>query len=330
MFFWLKRLGLVFFCLILCLAAITYYQGWQYLGAYTGGGFARKLPTFTNKEKNQVCAAAPIKVVSYNVMYGSALIESFASRFLHGKTGKNELPWSTRKAEIRQRIASYTPDLVGLQEMGEDSDVAEIMALDDYSIVGYHTKTFQYDDSVLLYKTARFQALDSGQFWLGKTPDLPLSLGYRPLAVLRYVNWVLLQDKNSGFTFLYVNTHFDNASVNKEPSASLFRERIASLSHFMPIIVTGDFNTRGDTERYRRLTGLDTTPVLLENAYQLAHAPVVEASVHPDQRIDHILVGGPCLAEAKAWLIDERPLQNGQMASDHGLVFSEIQFFKKP
>ena len=157
-----------------------------------------------------------------------------------------------------------------------------------------------------------------------------MSLGFRPLAVIRYVNWVLLRDKASGFTFMFVNTHFDNAGVNKEPSATLFRGRIAALSRGLPIIVTGDFNTTARAARYRRFTGADLQPPLLENAYTLAHSPPVDAAVHPDQRIDHILVGGPCKAEAEQWLINTRPLKNGLPMSDHDPVFARLRFVDNP
>jgi len=326
MLYWLKPITISLVIFLLTLLAFLRFQGWQYIAAYTGGGFARSLPDARHDAKNQSCNTEPLQVLSYNVMYGSAFLEKMAARFRNGETGKGELPWSVRLPEIRSRIASFTPDLLGLQEMGADSDIAAIVPLDQYTLVSYHLGNFQYGDSAILFKTNRFEPLDAGQLWLGNTPELPMSLGFRPLSVIRYVNWVLLREKANGFSFLFANTHFDNASVNKEPSATMFRERIAALSWGLPIIVTGDFNTTARDERYRRFTGADLQPPLLENAYTLANSPPVNPVLHPDQRIDHIFAGGPCKVVAEQWFIDTRPLKNGLSMSDHDPVFARLKF----
>ncbi|GAB6141334.1 hypothetical protein JCM14076_20630 [Methylosoma difficile] len=321
---WLKRIAITLLALLALLFVLLRQQGWQTVAAYTGGGFARPLPD-ASKVQAQNCHAQPLRVMSFNVMYGSAVIESLAATFRGGSTGKDELPWSVRLPEIRERIASYQPDLLGLQEMGEDDAIHAIVDAGQYSLVSYHLGGFQYGDSALLYKTARFEPLDAAQLWLGNSPELPMSLGFRRLSMIRYANWALLRDKSSGFTFLFVNSHFDNASVNKEPSATLFRERITQLAKAMPVIVTGDFNTTADTERYRRFSGTDVQPPLLQNAYTLAHSPTVEPALHPDKRIDHILAGGPCPFSAEQWLLDTRPLKNGKMMSDHDALFTILQ-----
>lgn len=315
---------------LIVLALFIRYQGIQYFAAYSGKGFARKLPvadaySVPNNGGNNTCASQPINVLTYNVMYGSAFIEDMASRFRDGDTG-GFLPWSERLTEIRERIASYSPDLIGLQETHTDADIATIMPLEKYTLVTYHLGSFHYGDAALLFRTDRFEKLDSGQLWLSPTPELPMAWGFRPLAMVRYVNWAVLREKSNGFTFLFVNTHFDNASVNKEPSSTLFRDRIATLAKGMPVIVTGDFNTKANTDRYRRFTGSDQNPPLLLNTYTLAHEPPIDAVVHPDNRIDHILVGGPCKVVVDNWRIDQRPLQNGQAMSDHDPVLARLQF----
>jgi endonuclease/exonuclease/phosphatase family metal-dependent hydrolase len=147
--------------------------------------------------------------------------------------------------------------------------------------------------------------------------------------VLRYVNWAILKDKNTGFSFLYANTHFDNARANKDPSATLFHNRISVLAKNLPVIATGDFNTRADTDRYQRLIGMsDGTDkqALLHNAYDLAGSPVVASDLLPNQRIDHILAGGTCKIKAQHWHIDTRPMANGQPLSDHDAIVSELIF----
>jgi endonuclease/exonuclease/phosphatase family metal-dependent hydrolase len=322
----LKKSALFLIVLVIVFVVFIRFQGWQYIAAYTGSGFAASLPDPASFPKPISCNSEPLQVMSFNVMYGSKTIEAMAKRFRGGDTGHGDLPWSVRLPEIRERINSYAPDLLGLQEMETDADVGAIVPLDEYTLVTYHLDDFQYGDSALLFKTARFEQLKSGQVWLGPTPDLPMALGFSPLAVVRYVNWVLLREKSTGFAFMFVNTHFDNASKNKDPSAVLFRERIASLAKGLPMVVTGDFNTKANTERYFRFSGIKEIPPLLKNVYDLVSAGTPSLASHPDNLIDHILVGGPCKAEADSWVVDTRPLKSGRPMSDHNLIFAKLRF----
>jgi len=158
----LKKVAIAFGVLLVLLFVLLRLQAWQYLAAYSGAGFANPLPDSSRLAANQQCTVQPLRVMSFNVMYGSAVIEALAARFRGGSTGAGELPWSVRLPEIRERIASYGPDLLGLQEMGEDSAVEAIAPPDQYTLVSYHLGSFQYGDSALLFKTARFERLDSG------------------------------------------------------------------------------------------------------------------------------------------------------------------------
>ena len=326
---WLKRIATALFILIVCLLlliGIIRLQAIQYFAANTGSGYAKELPTSNAYPVgSHACSSQPMRVLTYNVRYGSDFLEALMQRSRGGDPA-GFLPWSVRYPEIRKRIASYAPDLIGLQEMGNDKDIENIVSFDQYTLLNYHLGDFQYGDSALLFKTSRFDMQASGQLWLGPNPKLPLSLGFKPLAMIRYVNWAVLKDKTNGFTFLFVNTHFDNNALNKELSSNLFYERISKLTTGLPMIVVGDFNSKGLTERYRRLIGADDVPPRLINAYDLAHAPTVDAALHPNQRIDHILAGGPCQVTATQWQVDTKPLSNGQAMSDHDPIFAVLQF----
>jgi endonuclease/exonuclease/phosphatase family metal-dependent hydrolase len=325
-----KRIAITLFVLFFGLFALLRFEGLQYFSAYTGSGFARSLPYVSALPKPLNCNTESMKVLSYNVRYGSTTIEAMATRFRNGDTGDGFLPWSVRIPEIRERIMGFAPDLLGLQEMETDNDIKAIVPLDQYTLVSYHLGSLQYGDSALLYKTARFEQLDSGQLWLGPNPELPMSLGFSRLAMIRYSNWVLLREKSTGFTFMFVNTHFDNAGKNKNPSATLFHDRIARLSAGIPMIVSGDFNTTANTDRYYRFTGSNDHPALLENTYNIfKNKSLGETASNPDKLIDHILVGGTCKVDVDQWLVDTRKLNNGQPMSDHNPVFAQVSFSSK-
>ena len=346
---WIKRIGCVVVLLAVLSAGAALFvraQGVQYVLAWTGGGFARPLPSAEDYLPETLggslpCASGPIKVITYNTFNGSALVESLVERFADGDLGGLP-PWSARVPEIRERIAHYDPDLIGLQEMGWDDDIAAIVPRDaGYTLVSYKIGSFEYGDSALLFRTARFEMLDSGQFWQTPSPMLPLSFGYKRDSMFRYVNWAVLRERETGFTFLYVNTHFDNNTANKEPFSQVFRERFTALAERMPVVATGDFNSNGQTERYARFTGADRTPPLLPNTWDLAAPgerffwfngaapepiPAGNEDAAPANRIDHILAGGPCPIAVRGWTIDLRGLKNGGEISDHDLIAAEIEF----
>jgi len=317
-------------CLIL-LSCFLRFQFIQYLAAYTGPGFAKPLPTLTDSQlkdlsRTEACQSQPINVLTYNVRYGSDFIEALRKPL--GKHAPGDyLPWSERYPEIQNRIVNYAPDLIGLQEMHTDNDISHIVELQHYFLVSYHlSDDFHYGDAALLFKKDRFEMVDSGQLWLGPDAGLPFSLGFSPVAMIRYANWVLLKEKTSGFTFIFVNTHFDNNAVNKEKSSDLFYKHFASLATGYPLIVVGDFNSKAVTERYQRLIGASTASPLLTNAYDLAFASNSGTSAHPNELIDHILVGGPCSTLVSDWQVDKRPLANGATLSDHDPIISRMQF----
>lgn len=345
---WLKRIAIALVLLVLVaigLSAFIRFQGVQYLFAYTSGGFARPLPALDaypveTKGGPHPCASGPLSVVTFNIFNGAALVERLVERFANGDLNGFR-PWSERVPEIRERIASYQPDLIGLQETGWNDDIAQIVPpASGYTLVTYKLGSFEYGDSALLFRTERFELLDSGQLWLDNHPDLPMAYGFKRLSMLRYANWALLKEKSTSFTFLFVNSHFDNASVNKEPASRLFRERITELAKGLPMVVTGDFNSQGKTERYGVFCGNDQNPPLLQNTQTLAaarqahesHEAVPRALGEADtelnylERIDHILVGGPCPVSVNNWTIDTRPLTGGEPMSDHDLIAARLTF----
>jgi len=122
-----------------------------------------------------------------------------------------------------------------------------------------------------------------------------------------------------------VNTHFDNNHLNREKSSELFNQHIVKLGEHYPMIVVGDFNSKAVTERYQRLIGGDHAQPRLINAYDL-HENNLQQTFHPNDLIDHIMVGGPCAAKADNWQVDKRPLNTGETLSDHDPVLAQLHF----
>ncbi len=327
---WLKRIAIVLAVLIL-FGIFVRHDGIQYAMATVLGSYGK--PYFNadvysaveNCGSAPACGSGPLKVMSFNV---------FCRICDKGRTGYQ--PWDQRLPHLQERIAKYDPDLLGLQELGGHADIEDFLkAFPGYDYVAYAFGPWIYADCALFYKKERFEKLDSGQLWLSPKPELPFAKAWK-LSMPRYVNWAYLRQKKDGFQFLYINTHFDNAGVNKEPAARFFAQTFGPIAAKMPVIVTGDFNTDSTTTRYRNLLG--EGPGKLEDAYDLAKSkeivsnfpegakiPDLDEFIDPVKAIDHVLVGGPLTKTVARWTLDSTLYDDHQRPSDHPSVFAEIE-----
>ncbi|MCA9645676.1 MAG: hypothetical protein KC492_33525, partial [Myxococcales bacterium] len=182
---------------------------------------------------------------------------------------------------------------------------------------------FTYPDASILYRTERFELLDSGEFWLSPTPDDPSSIGFSPPQVPRLVVWAKLHDKQSASDLVFVSTHFDNNSPSQELSAPLVIDRLEPLAGDAPLVLLGDFNSKPDTEAYRILTAGDGFQFV--NTQALAESWEVDTNQQPvpdynlDDRIDHIFVAPNSANWAVShWAVDVHEYgPNQRYASDH-------------
>lgn len=308
------------------------HDGIQYTLAFVTRSFGKPYfdPAAYSADANcdgaKPCSSGAIKVMTFNVLCNGCDKPEFD-------------PWEKRLPHLIDRIEQYDPDLWGSQELVGNSDIETFLqAFPAYACVTYKLARWAYADCALFYRKDRFEVLDSGQMWLSPKPTVPLAAAWKPLSVPRYVNWVYLRQKENGFRFLYVNTHFDNNGPNKEPSAVVFSETYGALAKTLPIIATGDFNTDATTQRYKNLEGGTDGLPKLEDAMHLAQKKDVINTIPPDTKledretfidpahlIDHIFVAGPIKKEVLRWVLDASTYgEQSRLPSDHPSVYAEI------
>ncbi len=225
--------------------------------------------------------------------------------------------WEVRLPHLREAIERHDPDLLALQELVGHEDVGDLLGEDSpYERVVHEFGPWIYADAALLYRRDRFDLLDSGQIWLGRSPRVPFGRAWTPISVPRYLNWALLRERERDFPLLFVTTHFDNNAENKIAAAALLADTLRPLAPNVPLVVAGDFNTDRGSNRYAVLRGNEKVAILhntadlapvREQAGSDAELPEEDGArryLDPERLVDHVFVGGDAEAQVERWMLD--------------------------
>lgn len=227
-------------------------------------------------------AAEPFKVASFNLRLNVA------------SDGPDA--WPHRRAQVLALARYHDWDLIGTQE-GLPDQVADLETLPGFTRVGVGRDdgAERGEHAAVFVRTARFEVLRSGTFWLSETPERP-SKGWDGRCCNRIATWVELRDKradDAGRLFLF-NTHFDHEGVvARRESARLLLSRWHALAGSTPTLVIGDFNSAPGSEPVQLLLQS------LQDARATSRTPPygpagtfqgfkIDAPLTEQTRIDHI------------------------------------------
>ena len=181
--------------------------------------------------------------MSFNIRYGTA------------DDGVNK--WDNRKHLIIDRINSFKPNLLGIQECRDDFQAEFIKNnLQEYVFYGVQRagdSGTALEMAPILFRKDAFQLTEKGCFWLSNTPDIPGSICWGS-TFPRTATWVQLVHLASGKELVFLNTHFDYEPSAIDESARLLQGRITQTMEQFPVLVTGDFNADKDSQAYHQLT----------------------------------------------------------------------------
>ena len=243
-------------------------------------------------------------------------------------SGEGKYSQESRKDAICTLINKYSPDSLGVQEADKNWVGLLNATLTDYANVGTYRDDgiSEGESNNIFYKKDKYELVDSGDFWLSKTPDVP-SKDWDS-ACYRICTYAVLRDKATGFIYAHFNTHFDHVSdVAQAESVALISSKIAEIAPDIPVVLTGDFNFNETVEHYDNLLscGFSNTKYLAEdydlgatyNGYKL-----IRFAINP---IDHIFVNG-YVKSVKSSTIDKSRF-NRMYPSDHFPVIVEMTMF---
>lgn len=228
------------------------------------------------------------KIISYNVRFSSA----------PETDGDNR--WELRRDASIKMVAAQKPLAMGLQEACPD----QIDFLDQ-NLTGYKHIGVGRDDGnragemmAIYYDTTRLTLLNSGTFWLSDTPD-KVSIGW-DAACNRTCTWGHFKVNDTGFEFLYFNTHLDHVgSQARMNSIKLIVAKMAELNpNNVPVFLSGDFNSTTDDTIFEPLKASlkDAREVSAISDKNITYNGFGKVIDNPDTRkewvIDHIFFSG--------------------------------------
>lgn len=261
-------------------------------------------------------------------------LESFRAmtfNIRYDNPGDGENAWPNRQELAAGMIRFHEADIIGLQEalLHQLHDLENL--LPEFSRIGVGRDADGGGEfSAILYRTNRFEVLDTQTFWLSNTPDIAGSAGWD--AVLpRIATYARFLDKFTENVFIVVNTHFDHiGEIARFNSAQLILDTIGELAEDNPVIVMGDLNTTDRDQPYQVLTNNEFASgrVLLDGYYHSEephHGPSSTwngfQEIIPERRIDFIFASNDA-RQIRHGILSDRV--DGRFPSDHLPVVSDI------
>lgn len=254
--------------------------------------------------------AIEIKVVSFNIRYDS------------GRDGVNS--WQNRKDVLLRFMLEQDADVICLQEVLHHQYTFLTDGMKSYSVVGNGRNDGKEkgEYAPICYNNSKYDLIDNGMFWLSENPSVIGSIGWDAKQP-RIVTWAKLREKESGKTFIVLNTHFDDiGKVARVKSAELIMEWISEYN--LPTIIAGDFNEGSRSALYTKLSSnpnglIDThTSALIRSGVNYSFHNFGRIPTERRFKIDYIFVKG--VDEVKSEEILEENNDVGFFLSDHNPV----------
>ncbi|WP_108823298.1 endonuclease/exonuclease/phosphatase family protein [Dysgonomonas sp. Marseille-P4361] len=260
-----------------------------------------------------------LKVLSFNIRLDAA-VDSLNN-------------WQYRKDVAAKIVVNENADIFGTQEvlMNQLKDLKE--RLPEYSAIGVGRTDGKEKGEycAVFYKKNRFKEVESGNFWLSETPDVPGVKGW-DAACERVATWAILEDIDSKKQLFFINTHLDHmGQVARQEGVTLLLEKAATYSKGLPVIMTGDFNAEPESDVIKHV--LDTSnPNYLVHTKDIAETKSGEkGTFHNYGRIpvekrvfiDYIFVS-PSIKVKSHSVVPEK--LDDVYISDHAIVSAEISF----
>ena len=246
--------------------------------------------------------------------------------------------WPYRKELVVETIRRFAPHVVGMQEAISEQIEYLASALPEYRWLGIDRRLNGgqglSEATPIFYRHDELAPIESGNFWLTATPDVPPPVRVsgaqrrRRRGGGRIVTWARFHHLATGRAVYVFNTHLSlRRGQGQIDSVNLILERVGALPAGSAVIVLGDFNNvaeESDLWRIATSHGLDDAWVVADER----RGPALTWSGFgpPDDgvtgRIDWILVGGPIGVRSVETVLHN---DGGRYPSDHYPVAARLE-----
>lgn len=203
--------------------------------------------------------------------------------------------WKQRYPHAADQLHFIRPHVFGTQELksGQVKDILE--AMPEYSYIGVAREDGKEEGeySAIFYNKDNVRLIDSGNFWISETPDIP-SKGWDGQCT-RICTWGHFETPD-GKPFYYFNMHMDHVGVTaRREGGRLIVEKIKEIAgDGATVLLSGDFNVDQSSEVY----SVFANSGILDDSYDKAAYRFMpngtfnsfDPSNTTASRIDHIFV----------------------------------------
>jgi len=253
------------------------------------------------------------RLVTYNILYQGVAPAGY--------------DWEDRCEAVIAELTRLTPDIIAFQEVWLDQLTDLQAALSDFSwIVATDTPAH----TPIAYRTARFDRVQQGTFWLSPPAADPGAPGW-DAAYQRRATYVTLVDRTADNIATVMNVHLDHEGERaRRKGVELVRSRLTNIAADGHILLAGDFNAQPGDPAFRRARSAHKDWQTLRNAEAVATTTDGTADTYvgfPEQttdprNIDHIFVSsGPDVTYTATCVPPSEP---EDCPSDHRPVLADF------
>ena len=241
-------------------------------------------------------------------------------------TNVGSASWEDRIGIVSQTMLDSEADSIGVQEATPEwMATLKNTVFEKYAYVGVARDdgANEGEYSAIIYLKDKYDVIDSGTFWLSKTPEKP-SLGW-DAACKRICTWVHLKDKESGEEYVHMNSHFDHIGIAaRENSVKMILEKAKTFTD-LPVVFTADMNVKEGSDNYNQFTQSDyfyDTKHLAPDTMDYCTYHDTKPQKHKDDVIDYVMVNNKF--EALSYKVVTEGI-DGEYVSDHFPIYADIR-----
>ena len=240
--------------------------------------------------------------------------------------------WPYRKDKVASQIRFHEIGLLGVQEALHDQMMDLQTRLPQFKYVGGGRDDGKEkgEYSAIFYDTTKLQLLQTKMFWMSQTPEVPGSKNW-DAAITRIVTWAKFKHKKTKKIFFAFNTHFDHiGQVARRESAKIVLKSVKEIAGDIPVVFTGDFNSRPSEEPVMIIVD-KSNPLHLTDSKDISQTPhygptgtanAFQSKERDDDPIDYIFLKGRWKVLTHATISET---WGGRYASDHFSVMARIR-----